>query len=107
MRLTPLTLTMRRFPRSIYEIEGAREVAIELGSFSKMAGFTGVRLAWSIVPDELCFEDGSSVKKDWDRINSTFFNGASNVVQGGGLAVLEENGMAAVREMVDFLYGKC
>lgn len=89
-------------PRSIYEIEGAREVAIELGSFSKMAGFTGVRLAWSIVPEELCFEDGSSVRKDWDRINCTFFNGASNLVQGGGVAVLEENGMAAVKAMVNF-----
>jgi LL-diaminopimelate aminotransferase len=92
-------------PRSIYEIEGAREVAIELGSFSKMAGFTGVRLAWSVVPEELCFEDGSSLRKDWDRINSTFFNGASNIVQGGGVAVLEENGMKAVRAMVDFYMG--
>lgn len=92
-------------PRSIYEIEGAREVAIELGSFSKMAGFTGLRLGWSVVPQELCFEEGSSVHKDWDRINSTFFNGASNVVQGGGIAVLEQEGMQAVREMVAIYMG--
>jgi LL-diaminopimelate aminotransferase len=92
-------------PRSIYEIEGAREVAIELGSFSKMAGFTGLRLGWSVVPEELRFDDGSSVHKDWDRINSTFFNGASNVVQGGGIAVLEKEGMRAVREMVSVYMG--
>lgn len=89
-------------PKSIYEIEGARDVAIELGSFSKMAGFTGLRLGWSVVPEEVCFEDGTPVRKDWDRINATFFNGASNVAQAGGLAVLEEKGLRTIREMVDF-----
>lgn len=89
-------------PRSIYEIEGAREVAIELGSFSKMAGFTGVRLAWSIIPKELHFDDGTPVSKDWHRINTTFFNGASNIAQQGGLAVLREEKLKTVRQMVDF-----
>lgn len=83
-------------PKSIYEIEGAKEVAIELGSFSKIAGFTGVRLGWSIVPEELAFDDGSSVKKDWKRIMSTFFNGASNIAQSGGIAALDDEG---IREM--------
>lgn len=92
-------------PRSIYEIEGAQEVAIELGSFSKMAGFTGLRLGWSVVPEKLTFEDGGAVRKDWDRINTTFFNGASNVVQGGGMAVLENEGMQAVRDMVAVYMG--
>lgn len=79
----------KALPKSIYEIEGAKEVAIEVNSFSKMAGFTGLRLGWSVVPDALLFEDGFSVKKDWDRMNSTFFNGASNIVQKSGLKVLE------------------
>lgn len=75
-------------PRSIYEIEGADQVAIELGSFSKLAGFTGVRLAWSVIPEALKYEDGSSVKKDWSRLHSTLFNGASNLAQAGAIAVL-------------------
>jgi LL-diaminopimelate aminotransferase len=86
-------------PQSIYEIEGAKEVAIELGSFSKMIGFTGVRLGWSVVPKELCFEDGHSIQKDWNRVICTFFNGASNIVQAGGLAALQESGLQAMREL--------
>lgn len=88
-------------PHSIYEIPGAREVAIEVNSFSKMAGFTGVRLGWTVVPEELRFEDGSSVKKDWERIYTTCFNGASNIAQHGGLAVLSDEGLAAVKTMSD------
>lgn len=86
-------------PKSIYEIEGAREVAIEVGSFSKMAGFTGLRLAWAIIPDQLHFDDGTAVRKDWERIHTTFFNGASNVVQRGGVAVLEK-GLHATDEII-------
>jgi LL-diaminopimelate aminotransferase len=89
-------------PRSIYEIEGAQEVAIELGSFSKMAGFTGVRLAWSVVPKQLYFEDGHSVHQDWSRINSTFFNGASNIAQAGGLAALTQEGLNAIKDLIHF-----
>jgi LL-diaminopimelate aminotransferase len=89
-------------PRSIYEIEGAQEVAIELGSFSKMVGFTGVRLAWSVVPKELKFEDGTPIHRDWSRINSTFFNGASNIAQAGGIAALSSEGQAAMHELVRF-----
>lgn len=76
-------------PKSIYEIEGAKKVAIEISSFSKIAGFTGVRLGWTIVPKELKYNDGSSVNADWNRVTSTIFNGASNIVQAGGCAVLE------------------
>jgi LL-diaminopimelate aminotransferase len=89
-------------PRSIYEIEGARDVAIELGSFSKMAGFTGVRLAWSIVPKELRFEEGYSVYQDWSRMHATFFNGACYIAQMGGLAALQPAGQAAMRALVQF-----
>jgi LL-diaminopimelate aminotransferase len=89
-------------PRSIYEIEGAREVAIELGSFSKMAGFTGIRLGWSIVPDTLGFEGGFSIQKDWKRVVSTFFNGASNIAQMGGIAALDAKGLQEIRRVADF-----
>lgn len=88
-------------PHSIYEIPGAREVAIEVNSFSKMSGFTGVRLGWTVVPEELRFDDGTSIKKDWDRIYTTCFNGASNIAQQGGLAVLSDEGIAAVKTMSD------
>lgn len=89
-------------PRSIYEIEGAEEVAIELGSFSKIAGFTGVRLGWTVVPQELSFDDGSPVARDWLRVMTTIFNGASNIAQQGGLAILTEQGLNAIRELVTY-----
>jgi LL-diaminopimelate aminotransferase len=76
-------------PRTIYEIEGADEVAIEIGSFSKLAGFTGIRLGWTVVPEKLRYEDGSSVRADWNRITTTLFNGASIIAQHGGIAVLK------------------
>lgn len=90
------------FPRSIYEIEGAKEVAIELGSFSKMAGFTGVRLAWSVVPKELKFDSGQSINQDWTRVHTTFFNGASNISQAGGLAALESEGQDGVQSLIRY-----
>jgi LL-diaminopimelate aminotransferase len=64
-------------------------VALETCSFSKYAGFTGVRLGWTVVPEKLTFADGFPVIKDWNRVNSTCFNGASNIVQQGGLACLQ------------------
>lgn len=76
-------------PKSIYAIEGAAEVAIEINSFSKLAGFTGVRLGWTVVPHALRYDDGSSVRADWNRLMSTLFNGASNIAQQGGIACLE------------------
>ncbi len=89
-------------PRSIYEIKGAKQVAIELGSFSKMAGFTGVRLAWSVVPKELQYEDGHSVNQDWNRVHSTFFNGASNIAQRGGMAVLHPEGHKSIQSLISY-----
>nr|CAB3496802.1 unnamed protein product [Digitaria exilis] len=88
-------------PRSIYEVPGAREVAIEVSSFSKFAGFTGVRLGWAVVPSELRYADGHPVARDFDRIVCTCFNGASSVAQAGGLASLAtEEGRDAVRRVV-------
>jgi LL-diaminopimelate aminotransferase len=80
-------------PKSIYEIHGAKEVAIEIGSFSKIAGFTGVRLGWCVIPEELKFDDGTSVKNDWNRLISTFFNGASNIAIAGGMGALSDEGI--------------
>ncbi len=87
-------------PRSIFEIEGSREVAIEIHSFSKLAGFTGLRLGWTVIPKELRFEDGHSVHQAWSRICSTFFNGASNLAQRAGIAVLQEPGWQQVNKVI-------
>ena len=89
-------------PKTIFEIEGARSCAVEINSFSKPAGFTGVRLGWSIVPNDLKFADGTSVNRDWNRVMTTLFNGASNVVQAGGLACLEAEGLKAMKEVIDY-----
>ena len=89
-------------PRSIFEIESAREVALEINSFSKNAGFTGVRLGWTVVPNELRFDDGTPVRKDWTRIVTTLFNGASNIIQHGGLAAMDDEGMAEMQELVAY-----
>jgi LL-diaminopimelate aminotransferase len=89
-------------PKSIFEIEGSREVAIEVSSFSKPIGFTGVRLGWSIMPQELTFDDGSPVINDWRRVTGTLFNGASNIAQYGGLAALDDEGLAEMKQAVGY-----
>ncbi|XP_052204948.1 LL-diaminopimelate aminotransferase, chloroplastic [Diospyros lotus] len=89
-------------PKSIFEIPGAKEVAIEISSFSKYAGFTGVRLGWTVVPKELHFSDGFPVAKDFNRIVCTCFNGASNIAQAGGLACLSPEGLKAMQEVIGF-----
>ncbi|MBS3131079.1 LL-diaminopimelate aminotransferase [Candidatus Woesearchaeota archaeon] len=91
-----------KLPKSIFEIDGAKEVAIEVNSFSKPIGFTGVRLGWTIVPEKLKFDDGTSVRKDWNRIMTTVFNGASNVAQHGALAALSDKGLAEMENMVSY-----
>ncbi|MFC2174377.1 LL-diaminopimelate aminotransferase [archaeon] len=89
-------------PRSIFEVVGAREVAIEVGSFSKPLGFTGVRLGWTVVPSELKFDDGHPVIKDWNRVMTTIFNGASNIVQAGVCNALTEQGLREMNETIGF-----
>jgi LL-diaminopimelate aminotransferase len=89
-------------PKTIFDIEGARECAIEVNSFSKPAGFTGVRLGWTIVPKELKYSGGESVNADWTRVMGTIFNGASNIAQWGGAAALTPAGLEEVRELCDF-----
>ncbi len=80
-------------PRSIYEIEGARECAIEFNSFSKKAGFTGTRCGYTIVPKELVYE-GASLNKMWLRRQTTKFNGVSYIIQRGAAAALSPEGEA-------------
>ena len=69
------------------------QIAIETASFSKYAGFTGVRLGWTVVPKELLFSDGHPVAKDFNRIVCTSFNGASTISQAGGLGCLSSEGL--------------
>jgi len=87
-------------PRTIYEIEGAREVAIESNSFSKLAGFTGVRLGWTICPKDIKWADGTPVHSDWNRLMGTIFNGAPNIAIAGGIACLEN--MPEVMSIVEY-----
>ncbi len=93
-------------PRSIYEVGGAKECAIEIGSFSKSAGFTGVRLGWTVVPFDLKGGqfplEGGQVNGMWNRRQTTFFNGASNIVQEGGLAALTPEGRTECQETIDY-----
>ena len=91
-------------PRSIYEIEGAKECAIEINSFSKFAGFTGVRLGWAIVPQALTCEDSEpgELQRCWLRRQTTFFNGASNLAQRGGMAVLSEEGLKECKTVIAY-----
>lgn len=81
------------------------QVAIETASFSKYAGFTGVRLGWTVVPKDLLFSDGFPVAKDFNRIVCTCFNGASNISQAGGLACLSPEGLE-VRFSIQILHCK-
>ena len=93
-------------PRSIYEIEGASEVAIEFRSFSKTAGFTGTRCAYTVVPQACKAFDGRggrhSLHALWFRRQSTKFNGVSYPVQRAAEAVYNPQGQAQVRKINDY-----
>lgn len=84
-------------PHSIYEIPGARDVAIEFCSFSKKAGFTGTRCGYTVVPDTLK-RDGASLNKMWLRRQTTKFNGVSYITQRGAEAVFTEAGEREIEE---------
>lgn len=92
-------------PRSIYEIKGAKEVAIEVRSFSKTGGFTGIRCGYTVVPKELkgIYGDGKEIQLNslWSRRQTTKFNGASYVSQKGAEALYSPDGKKAVKEMTD------
>ena len=88
-------------PHSIYECEGAKTCAIELRSFSKNAGFTGVRLGFTVVPKELKV-DGVALHSLWARRHGTKYNGAPYIVQRAGEAVYSEAGKAQLKEQVAY-----
>ena len=93
-------------PRSIFEIEGARKVAIEFRSFSKNIGFTGVRCAFTVVPKELTVTASCgtevSLHQLWNRRQSTKFNGASYIVQKGAAAAYTPEGRQQTKALIDF-----
>jgi LL-diaminopimelate aminotransferase len=96
-------------PKSIFEIEGAKDVAIEFRSFSKNGGFTGVRCAYIVIPKTVSgkADDGSRVPLHqlWSRRHSTKFNGASYPVQKGAAAVFSEQGKAEVKALIEHYMG--
>ncbi len=99
-------ITESDVPHSIYEIPGGRDVAIELRSFSKTAGFTGTRCAFTVVPKSLMgtTADGKSqpIHPLWSRRHSTKFNGASYPVQRGAAAAYSEAGKAEIKALIEF-----
>lgn len=94
-------ITEPGMPHSIFEIPGAKRCAIEFRSFSKTAGFTGVRCAYTIIPKELVF-GGVSLNKLWDRRQSTKMNGVSYPVQRAAEAVYSEEGKRGVRDNIAY-----
>ena len=94
-------ITDENLPRSIYEIEGAKTCAIEFCSFSKMAGFTGTRCGWTIVPQDLVFDD-MSLNKMWLRRQTTKFNGVSYIVQKGAQAVFTPEGKKQIQQNLEY-----
>lgn len=99
-------ITDPALPHSIYEIEGAKRCAIEFRSFSKTAGFTGVRCALTVVPEELVAHTISGelvhLNRLWNRRQTTKFNGVSYPVQKAAAAVYNEQGWKETRETIDF-----
>lgn len=94
-------VTSSDVPKSIYEIEGAKEVAIEFGSFSKTAGFTGLRCSWTVVPSELKV-DGEPLAPKWSRRQATKFNGVPYVVQRAAEAIYSAEGKVEIQESIDY-----
>ena len=99
-------ITEKNVPHSIYEIEGAKEVAIEFRSFSKTAGFTGVRCGYTVIPKEVkgYTKDGKEIMLNrlWNRRQCTKFNGASYVTQRGAEAIYTEEGKKEIRENIEY-----
>jgi LL-diaminopimelate aminotransferase len=99
-------ITDEQIPHSIYEIPGAKECAIEFRSYSKTAGFTGTRCAYTVVPKSLMGNTTSgeqvSLNKLWNRRHTTKFNGVSYPVQVAAAAVYSDGGKAQVRNLIDY-----
>jgi LL-diaminopimelate aminotransferase len=99
-------ITEAAVPRSIYEIDGAREVAIEFRSFSKTAGFTGTRCGYTVIPKTVLgrTKDGSQyeLNKLWNRRHTTKFNGTAYIVQRGAEAIYSAEGQQQVKETIAY-----
>ena len=99
-------ITDESIPHSIFEIEGAKEVALEFRSFSKTAGFTGTRCAFTVIPKELKAYDSHGVahpvKPLWNRRHTTKFNGVSYPVQKAAAAIYTEEGKKQVKEVIAY-----
>ena len=99
-------ITEKNIPRSIYEVEGAKDVAIEFRSFSKTAGFTGTRCGYVVIPENLCGTTASGekilLKNLWLRRQTTKFNGTAYIVQRGAEAIYSAEGQAQVKNLIDY-----
>jgi LL-diaminopimelate aminotransferase len=98
-------ITDENIPHSIYEIEGAKRVAVEFRSFSKTAGFTGVRCAYTVVPKEISLETDSgkiNLNAMWNRRQTTKFNGVSYITQKAAEAVYTPEGKKQIKNNIDF-----
>ena len=99
-------ITREGVPHSIYEIEGAKKCAVEFHSYSKTAGFTGLRCGYTVVPKELVFKSkrGEYVQLNqlWNRRQCTKFNGTAYIVQRAAEAIYSEEGKREVRETIDY-----
>lgn len=102
-------ISERNVPHSIYEIEGGRKVAVEFRSFSKTAGFTGLRCGYTVVPKELIVgkwqREAVSLNRLWNRRQCTKFNGTAYIVQRAAEAVYSEVGQLQIREEIDYYRG--
>jgi len=102
-------ITDPEIPHSIYEVDGAKDVAIEFRSFSKAAGFTGIRCAFTVVPKQLraATSNGRAVEVNplWNRRHCTKFNGASYISQAGAAAVYTPEGKKQTRQIIDIYRG--
>lgn len=91
-------------PKSIYEVPGADKCAIEMQSLSKAAGFTGVRLGWTVIPENLRCEGVGvrEINKIWRKRQQIHFNGPSNIAQAGGIEILSADGVLDVENATDY-----
>ena len=95
-----------KIPRSIYEVDGAKDVAIEFRSFSKTAGFTGTRCGYVVIPKNLCGKTSTGekvpLKNLWLRRQTTKFNGTAYIVQRGAAAIYSDEGQVQVKNLIDY-----
>lgn len=99
-------ITEKNIPRSIYEVDGAKDVAIEFRSFSKTAGFTGTRCGYVVIPENLCGKTSSGekilLKNLWLRRQTTKFNGTAYIVQRGAEAIYSDEGQAQIQNLISY-----